>query len=363
MRLSVSVAKPFGIDVRVHVTLLGVVALSAWRWERFGEAGLAFGALSSIALFTCIALHELGHSVVAQAVGMTVREILLFPLGGVAQLEGLPKRPWHELVIAVAGPAVNVVIAGALWWGFVDSRADGRALWRAWTEPGPTPASFVAGLLVSNVFLALFNLLPAFPMDGGRVLRAALTPLLGAERATTVAALLGRVLAVGLVAAGVALGDVLTVVLAVFVVFAGREEEVLQRYLTVLRGVRVGEALPAMPHRLAPDATLADAVALAQRSPASAFAVERLGQLLAVISRADVVRLARERSEATPVLEVARRDVPTVSPDDVLERARELLHATDAPCVAVLRDGVLVGLVTEFELAHQVDVAAKLVRR
>ncbi len=362
MRLSLSVARPFGIDVRVHVTLLGVVALSAWRWRSFGDEGLLFGALSTVALFTCIALHELGHSVVAQAVGLRVREILLFPLGGVAQLEGLPKKPWHEFVIAIAGPLVNVVIAAGLWWASVETSADGRALRAALAEPSPTAAHFVASLMLANGFLAAFNLLPAFPMDGGRVLRAALSPLLGAEAATRTAATLGRLLAVGLMVLGAWLGDVVTVLLAVFVVFAGREEEALQRWLTVLRGVRVTDVLPTRPVVLAPTATLADAVAALARSPASVFAIERLGRLAGVVTRQDVLTAAKVRSDSSLVVDVARTEVPILAPTDVLERARELMHAADAPCAAVLREGILLGLVSEDELAQQAVVSARLVR-
>ncbi len=185
---SFRIAKLFGIPIRVHITLLLFAPLIV------SYQGLPLGvglALLSL-VFTSIALHELGHSLVARAFGCRVREILLLPFGGVAQLESMPRRPLHESLVAVAGPAVSLLLAGACL-GAV----------QLWPVPRDAPLwlRYIAVLLqftgFANLMLLLFNLLPAFPMDGGRVLRAALTPWLGRLRATRWASRLGRLAAAG----------------------------------------------------------------------------------------------------------------------------------------------------------------------
>lgn len=181
MKWSFSIARVFGIDIRIHASFVFALMIGAMWGLEFGQKGVAFGLLFTILLFACVVLHELGHSLVAKAFKIPVREIVLLPIGGVAQMEKNPEKPVHELLIAVAGPLVNVVIAIGIWVAFGKTLLSGIDL-KALTSPQsvqPSAQALVFWLLTANVSLAVFNMIPAFPLDGGRVLRAVLAMFMG----------------------------------------------------------------------------------------------------------------------------------------------------------------------------------------
>jgi len=196
MRSSLKIASISGIEVRIHVTFL---LFLAWIWfsyyEIAGVSGATQGVLFILALFTCVLLHEFGHAFAARAFGIQTPDITLLPIGGVARLNRIPDEPWQELVVAVAGPLVNVVIAAALVFA-VHQAAPLDQL-----ESIENPRiELLAKLASVNIILVLFNLIPAFPMDGGRVLRALLAMAMPYSRATWIAARIGQVLAICLAA-------------------------------------------------------------------------------------------------------------------------------------------------------------------
>lgn len=198
----------FGIDVSLHWTLLLFIA-----WTAFAPAGGIMGAITLSAIFACVLLHELGHSLAARQFGIHTSSITLLPIGGIAALERMPRKPAQELWIAVAGPLVNVVIAGLLFLslGFVQLIA-------------PSLAGWVQYLMFANLVLVAFNLLPAFPMDGGRVLRSLLAMVMPYLQATRIAAGLGKVVALGLACLGLLSGHLMLMLAAGFVFFAGSAE-------------------------------------------------------------------------------------------------------------------------------------------
>jgi Zn-dependent protease len=182
MSNSYFIGKIFDIPVRVHITLLIFLPLFALSFAPVaGLAGLAYGALGAVALFGSVVLHEVGHSLVARTKGSRILEILLLPIGGMARLDRLPPRPADEIQTALAGPAVSLALGMAgLWFAPL-------------LHPlNPILAFMVASLGRINLVLAIFNLIPSFPMDGGRVFRAVLTPRLGRLAATRLAAKVGR---------------------------------------------------------------------------------------------------------------------------------------------------------------------------
>jgi len=247
MGWSFRIARIAGIDIRVHLTFALILALGAYGgWLSDGFTGALFGVLLMILLFTCVTLHELGHSIAAQRFGIPVREIVLLPLGGVAFLARNPTNPWHELIIAIAGPLVNVVIAivlalatgTAYALGVVDLAAlqlQGGAF------PRPSLEGLILWLLQANVSLVLFNLIPAFPLDGGRVLRAVLALLIGMPRATRVAALIGQVFAVGFGVIGVLTGNLVLALVAIFIFLGAGQENAEGQVRTMLTTHRVGD--------------------------------------------------------------------------------------------------------------------------
>jgi Zn-dependent protease len=219
---SLRLGKFFGIDLYVHGTFwllpLFVLLTGVSAGGGLAAAGAEVGFL--FAVFGCVFLHEVGHALAARAYGIGTRDITLYPVGGVASLDRLPEKPGQEIAIALAGPAVNLVIAGALFLGFV-----GAAYLTPWV-PDADNALDVFGfrLMTANLVLAAFNLLPVFPMDGGRVLRAALATKLTRVRATEVAAGVGAVAAGALVVVGLMLPNFGLVLAAAMVWLLGQAE-------------------------------------------------------------------------------------------------------------------------------------------
>jgi Zn-dependent protease len=243
---SLRLGKFFGIDLYIHNTFwllpLFVLFGDLSSGANLAEAGVEIAFV--FAIFGCVVLHEIGHALAARSYGIGTRDITLYPVGGVAALERMPEKPWREIAIALAGPAVNVVIAGALFAGLIG----GYVLnpWSAVSGPDEIEV-FAARLMWANVILGAFNLLPCFPMDGGRVLRAVLALRMSRVRATATAVSVGSVVAGALVVAGVLIPQFTLIVLAVVVYLLGQAELAGVRAQAATRDVRDWES--ATPER------------------------------------------------------------------------------------------------------------------
>jgi len=235
MKWSYRIARISGIDIRIHLTfLLLPLFFGLADWQKGGAAAAAESVAFILVLFFCVLLHELGHALAGRAFGIRTPDITLLPIGGVARMERIPSHPLQELAIAVAGPAVNVVIAGIIWAALA-------------LKGGPVAGShfdgFLAGLATVNIGLVVFNCIPAFPMDGGRVLRALLAMKLRYATATKVAARIGQGIAILFAAAGFFWNPMLVLV-AVFV-FSGAQQELefavaMERFMEQLAAERDG---------------------------------------------------------------------------------------------------------------------------
>jgi Zn-dependent protease len=225
LKWSAKLGRFAGIDVYVHVTfllLLAWIAFSTWT-ETGSPAAVAASLVLILLLFLCVVLHEYGHALTARRFGIGTRSITLLPIGGVALLRAMPRDPWQEILVALAGPAVNVVIAAGLFLLMVIGSRPGSLL-----AFDPVTGSLLPTLLTANLVLALFNLLPAFPMDGGRVLRAGLALRMDRVSATRIAARVGRLLALGLAVFGWFYSPILLLI-AVFVwIGAGAEADAVE---------------------------------------------------------------------------------------------------------------------------------------
>jgi Zn-dependent protease len=238
------VGSAFGIGIYVHFTFWLLPALILFRSLGGGLETVLFSLGLLFAVFGCVVLHELGHALMARHYGIRTRDITLYPIGGVARLERMSERPWEELWIALAGPAVNVVIALGL---LAILMAGGVLL-------GNVAGSFLTSLMLANAILVGFNLLPAFPMDGGRVLRAFLAMPLGRLRATEIAATVGVVMAVLFGVGYLVLGravpwfdNPMLILVGLFVWFAGQQELAGVRRQEALRHAEPIDVLPAEP--------------------------------------------------------------------------------------------------------------------
>lgn len=361
MKGSLKVLRIFGIDVRVHFTFVFILLLAALEsGHRQGPRGAAFGAISVACLFVCVTLHELGHSLVARRFGVPVHEIVLLPIGGYARMGRGPSRPLHELIIAVAGPLVNVLIAVGLIvaLGMQSSVFQNEAALLAGLQ-GLDLRALLLWLLVGNVWLALFNMLPALPMDGGRVLRATLSFWLGKARATAIAARVGQVLALGMVAFGLIGPQPLLALIGLFVYFAAGEERASGQVEEGLAELTAGEVIgpPGSVLQLGDD--LGDVVDHALRSQQSAFAVVSDSDLLGVVLRDDVLALAPRLGLRASIGQVLRRGLPICDAATPLLAVRDRIAETGLP-VVVVDEGRFVGLLGAEDLTRIARVTSRL---
>lgn len=349
MQWSFKIGKLFGIDVFVHFTfvlLLGFIGLSYWLMTReFADAIAGVGFF--VALFACVLLHELGHALAARRFGIKTRDITLLPIGGLARLERMPDKPMQELWVALAGPAVNVVIAGALF-----AYLSATSALVPVEELSITGGSFLARLAAVNVFLVAFNMLPAFPMDGGRVLRALLATRLDYARATNIAARLGQFMAFVFGFVGLFWNPFLLFI-ALFVWIGAQQEAGFAQMKSALGNTPLRTVMITDFRTLAPGDTLARAVEHIIAGFQQDFPVVDLdGRIVGVLTRADVVRALSEAGKTSLVGDAMQRDFQTASPLDMAEGILARLQECNCHSLPVVQNGQVVGLLTTENLGE-----------
>jgi len=356
MKWSWKVGEFAGIGVYMHATfllLLGWVAFVHWQ-EGQTIASVVSGLAFILALFACVVAHEYGHALTARRYGIKTREITLLPIGGVARLERMPDDPRQELWVALAGPAVNVVIAAVLFgWLLVtgglvplDQVAVGRG-------------SFLERLMMVNLFLVGFNMLPAFPMDGGRVLRAVLARRMEYTRATQVAANIGQGMAFLFGFAGL-FGNPMLLFIALFVWIGAAQESTAVQIKSALGGIPVARAMLTDFRTLGPADSLSRAAELILAGSQHDFPVVDGGRVAGVLTRADLIGALSAQNLQRPVAEVMQRDFQVADSSDMLEGAMERLQACACHTLPVVHDGRLVGLVTMDNIGEFVMIHAAL---
>ncbi|MBM3522533.1 MAG: site-2 protease family protein [Alphaproteobacteria bacterium] len=350
MGWSLSLGRIFGTDVRVHVTFVLLIAwLGVAAWLRGGPAAAADAVAFIVAVFVCVLAHEFGHALMARRFGIATRDITLLPIGGVAGIERIPENPRQELLIALAGPAVNVVIATALLL-LLGARIDAGGSAAAF---GAQDLDLVSRLAVANVILVAFNLIPAFPMDGGRVLRALLSLRVDRARATAIAARVGQAIAFGLGFIGL-FGNPILLFVALFVFLAASHESYAVALGEATRSATLGEATVTSFVSLASSADVGAAVdALLSTSQREFPVVDDAERLHGVLTRDGMIRALAEKGPRTPVVEVMERDVPIVNRRAPLALAVSKLQESGKPLIGIVDDrDRVVGLVTLENLAE-----------
>ncbi len=295
MSWSIPLGRVAGSEIRIHLTFLILLAwIGVAAYLQGGPAAALDGMAFIVAVFACVTLHELGHALAARRYGIATPDITLLPIGGLARLSRLPEKPVEEIVIAIAGPAVNVVIAAVLI--LIGARVDASAL--AVDKPD---AGFASRLAAVNVFLVVFNLIPAFPMDGGRVLRAVLALKLGRRRATEIAATIGQGLAFVFGFLGLVNGNAILVFIAVFVYLAAAAEAGEVGVMERARRIRTGSAMIRSFESLAPGATVDDAANALIRTTQHEFpVVDGAGRLRGVLMRDAMIRAMKATGRRPP---------------------------------------------------------------
>lgn len=352
VKWSFHLARIAGIDVRIHATFF---LLLAWfgiiYYAEGGHAALFAGLSFIILLFVCVILHEFGHALAARAYGINTPDITLLPIGGIARLERMPDKPWQELVVALAGPAVNVVIAIALYvvigrffhLGDLGDLAEGGG-------------NLLTRLLAINVVLVVFNLLPAFPMDGGRVLRSLLAMRMKHALATQIAAVVGQAVAVLFGLLGLFGGNPFLLFIAVFVFFGARAEASFAVYKENAEETHVAAIMRPMGPVLAPDMSVAEASGLAMAGHHGSLPVTDASLRLVGAVPAAALANALRWDPSAKITPLIRHDCETIAADASLAQAVGTVRTSPQQAFPVVNAaGQLVGWLERGDLAGALE--------
>jgi len=345
-----------GIGVYVHWTFLLLIGWIFFAHLSQGKdpAQAAVGVGFILALFVCVVLHEFGHALTARRYGVKTRDITLLPIGGLARLERIPEKPMQEFWVAIAGPAVNVVIAAVLLVVLVLLNSLNQ-LYQVEFFKG----NFLARLMWLNVFLVAFNLLPAFPMDGGRVLRALLAMRLGRRRATAIAANVGQGMAILFGIIGFLYNPML-IFIAIFVYLGAQAEAGMVEMQSALSGLRVSDAMMTRFRTLAAEDSLDSAIKELLAGSQQDFPVTNDGRVVGMLRRNDLVKALSEGRRSAQVGEVMTRECEAVDASVTLTTALEAMRGRECASTPVLADGRLVGLLTLENVSELVMVNTAL---
>jgi Zn-dependent protease len=341
MRNSLRIGRLFGIPVTLHVTfLLFVVLLGMVYLFQGGLVAAVRGVLFILALFLSVTIHEFGHSLVARRFGVKVTEITLLPIGGVSKMARLPEQPRQELLISIAGPLTSLGLA--VLFGAASLLLYGPA---ATFRASVTGGRFVADLARVNVLLALFNLLPGFPMDGGRIFRSILARTMSFARATAVAATVGRVFAVGLGILGL-FSSIWLVFIAIFIYFGAGQESRDVQFRAALHDIPVRRVMATEFKEVSPDDAIGKAVEYAYHGFQEDFPVTREGAVVGMLLKNDILTALHEHGPELAVSEVMRPGPMLVEPRQTLEQVYGAIQACKCSSLPVVENGRIVGVVT-----------------
>ena len=359
MKWSWKIAEVAGIGVYMHATfllLIGFIVLSHWLQGNTIE-GTLMGVLFILALFLCVLLHEFGHALSARRFGIKTRDITLLPIGGLARLERMPDKPVQELWVALAGPAVNVVISAALFlWLFATESLE------ALDTLGVSEGSFLERLMVVNLFLVVFNLIPAFPMDGGRVLRALLAMRMEYTKATQVAATLGQGIALVFGFIGFFTNPMLLFI-AFFVWIGAAQESSMVQMKSSLSGIPVRSAMLTDFKTLRAENPLAKAIELILAGSQTDFPVLSGNRVVGILTKGDLLLALARQGQSGLVGDIMQREIETLDAQEMLEGA--FLRLQQCPChtAPVVDHGQLVGILTMDNVGELVAIQAALAGR
>ncbi len=375
MNASLRIAKIFGIPVQVHWSfglLLAWILYTGYS-QGLGPRDTLFLGLFVMALFVCVILHEFGHALTARRYGVGTRDITISPIGGIARLDRMPENPFQEFMVAVAGPLVNIAIAAVLTGFYVLStganETDIRNLIYGvflrdsnfFPETNTVFDFFILGMIALNGILAVFNMLPAFPMDGGRVLRALLSIRLGRPLATRIAAYVGQFLAVALAIYGLSTGSMITVLIGVFVFFAAAGENRSVRIEAYLSKYKVADIVRMQFTRL----SVTDPILMAAQ--AIHHGLERHFLVFAedltpagCISETDVLNAVRENRLDQPVETILNPQLFLLHPGNTLKEVLHLFQTEHAAILPVFENGEITGVVDQLMVEHFLNTQRKL---
>lgn len=359
MKWSWKIARIADIDFFVHATffiLILWIGLSYWQIEGTWAAVIN-GVGFILVLFACVVAHEFGHAMMARRYGIRTKHITLLPIGGVAMLERMPEDPKQEIAVALAGPAVNLVIALTLWLWLSASGALVPA-----EQLNLTDGPFLERVMVINIILAVFNMLPAFPMDGGRVLRAALALRVDRNRATQTAARVGQGLALAMGLLGLLYNPFL-IFIALFVWIGASAEAGMEQVKSLLTGSDVRHAMLTDYQTLTPGDPLSRAIDLTMAGSQTDFPVLEGGVMAGVLGQSDLLKGLQAQGEQSPVSGWMKKNVQNADIHEPLEAAMERLQSCDCRLISITDAQVIVGIINLDNIMELVRIQSALRER
>jgi Zn-dependent protease len=356
MKWSWKIARLWDIDVYVHATFLLIIGWVAYSyWVQFESINAVVGGILFIlTLFACVVLHEYGHALMARRYGVKTRDITLYPIGGVARLERIPEKPVEELWVALAGPAVNMAIAALL--GAYLAASGGLVLPEILSV---ARGDFLQRLLAVNLLLVAFNLIPAFPMDGGRVLRAILAMRMDHVKATQIAATVGQGLALLFGFIGL-FWDPMLLFIAFFVWIGAEQEASMARIKHALGGIPVSRAMQTNYQTLSPRDTLGRAVELILAGSQQDFPVVEGDRVLGILERASLIKALSSGGQDQAVVTTLRTDLPQIDSHEMVEQALARIEQSGARMLPVTHAGRLAGLITSENITEFLMIRSAL---
>jgi Zn-dependent protease len=352
MKWSWKIARIAGIDIYLHFTfLLLIYLIGISYWNQHGTiAAVISGVGFILAIFACVVLHEFGHALTARRYGIKTRSISLLPIGGVASLEKMPDDPREEIKVAIAGPAVNFALALLLYIYLDISDFQITA-----EEAGLMEGAFLFRLMMVNIFIGGFNLLPAFPMDGGRILRAALAMRMDHAQATRQAARIGQYLAVVMGLLGMMYNPFLLFI-AIFIWFGASMESNAEQLKSILSHASVRHAMLSEFHTLSPDDSLAKAVELTLAGSQKDFPVGYRNELDKVLHHSDLIKGLQEKGEHARISDLALQNIISVDINEPLGKLLERMQGNPAQMICVTDAGQVAGLLNLENILEMVRI-------
>ena len=355
MNKSLKLFTIFGITIKVHITFILLPALVGFMLLAEGPLVVLRGIIFTFIIFGFVTCHELSHSLVAKRFNVEVKDITLLPIGGVASMQGIPEEPKEEFLIAIAGPLFNLVMAALLFYPvylIIGEGLRGMSFMNVVEEGFSSWKSTLLYIFWINPILAIFNLLPAFPMDGGRALRAYLAHRLGISKATRIAVALGHAFALLFGFIGLMSRWIILIVIAFFVYIAASQEERQIDLKMALKDYKVKDILNEEFISLSPDTPLSEALEMSLRASQYNYPVVKDENLLGLLSIQDLLSTIHRFGKDRKVNEVMSKKVITAKLDESLASVYNKMIKNNTKVVVILEDNNLKGLITLEDIAR-----------
>jgi Zn-dependent protease len=342
MKGTFKLGKVAGIGLFIHWTFSLLIAFIVFINYRTGYSAIQilWSVVFVLCIFVTVVMHELGHALAAKNYGIQTRDITLLPIGGLARLDKMPEKPIEELVVAFAGPLVNILLA--LITGFFITFPENAEALAAQLSSGVNASNFFLHFFIVNIVLAVFNLIPAFPMDGGRVLRALLSFQFKRHVATKIAARIGQFIAMGFILIGFYSNPFL-IFIGLFVIVSAQMETQHAASKFILKGFKVRDVLMKQYHRIDANEPIKTAITLLLDSQSKIFMITENNEPVGTLNRDQIIAVLSEKGENTDVRSAMNKNLIYLDVETLLEDIFELVSANKSNLMLVTENGLLVG--------------------